>query len=333
MKLAVVGAGSWGSALTIALSKIAQELKLYCRTLAQMQTINSTRLNGGYLPNDVKFASNVVATNEFADVVTSDLVVIATPINALRGTIRSLCALKPSILPSIIWLCKGFESNSGLLPHQIIKEECANYHFDSGALLGPSFAHDVALSRITGLTLASDNIDFALKWAKILSTIENFRVYATPDVIGAEICAATKNIIAIAAGILDGLSLGSNARAALISRSLGEITRLVTALGGNYKTVYGLSGVGDLLLTCTGNLSRNRNVGLKLAQGQKLEQIIIDLGHVAEGVLTCKEVYNLSQKLAVEMPITKAVYDVLYNHHDIKATIESLLLREPKLEY
>jgi len=332
MRLAVIGAGAWGSALSVALSSIATQVLLYCRTKEQAEQINITRKNYGYLTDGVEFAANVLAISEFADLTACDLVVIATPINAMRAVLKQLGAIYQQ-LPHIIWLCKGFEAQSGMLPHEIVRQEFTEHAVKCAALLGPSFAHDVALSRITAFSLVSDNLDFAIKWGDILNGISNFRVYASTDVIGAEICAATKNIIAIAAGIVDGLALGNNARAALISRSLAEITRLVAALGGNHKTVYGLSGVGDLILTCTGNLSRNRNVGLKLAHGQSLAQIIAELGHVAEGVLTTKEVYTISQRLGVDMPIVNAVYAVLYQQRDIKTTIEGLLMRETKLEY
>lgn len=333
MKVGIIGGGSWGSALAIAFTKIAQVV-LYCRNQQQAININTTKLNAGYLPDGVAFNSNVYATNKLAEVIDVDLLVIATPINAMRGILTDIASYND--IPDTIWVCKGFEANTGLLPHQIIDElwqqrqTCIPFKY--GALLGPSFAYDVCLSKITGLTLVSCDIDFAIDWTNKLNKISNFRVYANSDLIGAEICGAIKNIIAIAAGIVDGLSLGDNARSALVTRSLSEISKLVIASGGSQKTVYGLSGVGDLILTCTGNLSRNRNVGLQLAQNGILSQILKDLGHVAEGVLTTKSVYELSKKLNIDMPITHAVYNVLYNNSNLKATIDGLLLREPKIE-
>jgi len=248
-------------------------------------------------------------------------------------------------MPSIIWVCKGFELNSGLLPSQIIQDVLGNVldgrHSNSsnnnfgnfGALLGPSFAKEVALGLPTAVTLASHNCDFALNLAEQLCKIPNFRVYAHDDLIGSEVSAGVKNIIAIAVGISDGLNLGFNARAALITRSLSELCKLVLLLGGNPNTPYGLSGIGDLILTCTGDLSRNRSVGLELANGFDIDTILLKLGHVAEGVYATQEVYNMSKPLGIEMPIVAAVYNIIYNKHNIKQTVFNLLNRESKYEF
>lgn len=343
MKISVLGAGSWGSALAVTFSYIS-DVCLWSRNPKQVYAINSTHTNLKYLPDNVKFANNVSATDDLKVAIDTDLLVIATPINAFRDILLKIKAIyeaKSSLedgsesgqIPDIIWVCKGLEANSGLLPHKIIKEVFINDGAVSyGALLGPSFAFDVANNKPTAITLSSNNIDFAFKWVKVFAAIPNFRVYVNSDIIGSEIGSAVKNIIAIAAGICDGLNLGLNARAALITRSLSELSKLIIALGGDEKTVYGLTGVGDLILTCTGDLSRNRMVGLKLAEGSDLASILKNLGHVAEGVSTTLEVHKLAQSLKIDMPIVAAVYNVLYNKHELKSAIIRLLSREPKLE-
>ena len=289
MVIGVLGAGSWGSALAVAFSKIGN-VSLWSRNIQQVEQINHLKSNTGYLPDNILFSENVIAYNDLHDVLmSSDLVVIATPMSAFRN----ICIqIKNSIiLPNLLWACKGFELDSGLLPHQIILEIFGSLD-NCGAFLGPSFAHELACGLPTAITLAANNMDFSLQWTKILSQIDNLRVYAHDDIIGAEVGSGVKNVMAIAVGISDGLGLGLNARAALITRSLNELSLLVLALGGKSQTIYGLSGIGDLILTCTGDLSRNRTVGMRLASGQSLNQILTNLGHVAEGVYATKEVYN-----------------------------------------
>lgn len=286
----------------------------------------------GYLPHGLIFNSAVSATSDLKVLLNSDLIIIATPLNALRGMLMNIYSKFSKEIPDIIWVCKGFESDTGLLPHQIAKQVLGERTVNCGALLGPSFAFEVANGLPTAVTLATHNLEFGFKWIELFKQIPNFRVYVNADIIGAEIGAALKNIIAIAAGIADGLSLGQNARAALITRGLSELACLVVALGGNEKTIYGLTGVGDLILTCTGNLSRNRIVGQKLAMGLELTKIISELGHVAEGILTTKEVYKISLELKIEMPIIEAVFNIIYNRHDVNSTIIKLLNRLPKPE-
>ena len=217
-----------------------------------------------------------------------------------------------------------------MLPHQVVAEELGADAL-CGALSGPSFAEEVARGLPLAITLASRNADFAREMALELHSAR-FRIYANGDLPGAEVGGAVKNIMAIATGICDGLGFGYNARAALMTRGLAEIARLGVALGGQPATFMGLAGMGDLILTCTGDLSRNRQVGLALATGRKLEQILADLGHVAEGVSTAREVARLADQLAIEMPITQAVNAIL--HHDVPAAeaVEKLLSRDPKSE-
>ena len=341
MKICIIGAGSWGSALAIAFSSIA-DISLFSHNKAQVQQINKFHTNEGYLPQGIAFQSHVVATDDFDSIHDVDLFIIATPISALREMLLKIRQkhynvqkeeLKKITLPDIIWVCKGFEAITGLLPHQVFKEVFGDSIISYGALLGPSFAADVVHKLPTAITLTGNDLDFIFKWIKIFKPIENFRIYANQDIIGASIGAGVKNIIAIATGIVDGLHLGLNARAALITRSLSELSRLIIALGGCESTVYGLTGIGDLILTCTGDLSRNRQVGLQLATGKSLVEITSTLGHVAEGVATTKEVYHLGKKLKISMPIIDAVYNVIYLAQDVKSCIYELLSRESKLEF
>ena len=230
----------------------------------------------------------------------------------------------------VVWLCKGFEEGSGELPHQVaaaVLGESAR----CGALSGPSFAEEVARGLPCALTLASRDAAFAREAAALLHG-GRMRVYYSSDLVGVEIGAAVKNVMAIAAGISDGLGLGLNARAALITRGLAEIARLGTALGGQPETFMGLAGAGDLILTATGDLSRNRRVGLELARGRPLKDVVANLGHVAEGVHSAREAAKLAASRGVEMPVTEAVSAVLEGRITPAAAVERLLARESKME-
>lgn len=334
MNISVLGAGSWGSALAIAFSHVA-DISLWSHDPKQVESIKNTRVNIGYLPEHITFPTNIYLSNSFEDsILKSELIVIATPISALRQIIQKIqVVFKDTKTPDIIWVCKGFEPSSGKLPHKIVEEEYTNNVPRVGALLGPSFAKEVALSMPTAITLASQDLDFAMEWAEKLKKIPNFRIYAHDDLIGAEVGAGVKNIMAIAVGICDGLNLGYNARAGLITRSLNELGNLVLLLGGKNETIYGLTGIGDLILTCTGDLSRNRTVGLELAKGYAIDQVVTNLGHVAEGVNACREVYNLSKKLNIDMPIVEAVYKIMFEKADLLSQVKDLLSREPKIEF
>jgi glycerol-3-phosphate dehydrogenase (NAD(P)+) len=332
MLISILGAGSWGSALAVAVSNVAN-VRLWSYSLDQVDEMIKTSHNTAYLPSDVRFSDNVSFTNDIKDACyQADLIVIATPVASFR---EILIKIKNSCdhdnIPDIIWVCKGFEVGSGLLPHQVIGEVLGEFH-NYGALLGPTFAHEVAISLPTAITLASLSSEFSKKWIKLLKGIPNFRIYANNDLIGAEVGSAVKNIIAIAAGVGDGLQLGLNARAALITRSLHEISELIKKLGGNVDTLYGLTGIGDIILTCTGDLSRNRTVGLELSKGYNIDTVLANLGHVAEGVYATKEVYLLAKRYQVSMPIVEAVYGVIYENKNVKDSVLGLLSREPKFE-
>lgn len=295
-KIGVLGAGSWGSALTVAFSHV-MPVTIWSRNSEHAASMSLSRTNPDYIPAAVKFSDNVQITSDIHQAIRDkNLIVIATPLSGLRDMFRQIREQYPDSLPEIIWVCKGLEVGSGLFPHQIAEAELGNFS-NIGALLGPSFAKEVALSLPTAITLTSSNIEFAKKWIDLFNPIPNFRVYANTDVIGSEVGSAVKNIMAIAVGISDGMCLGYNARAALITRSLNELSMMVMALGGEAKTIYGLTGIGDLILTCTGDLSRNRTVGLELAKGKTCKQILQSLGHVAEGVYATQEIYKLGKKI------------------------------------
>jgi len=281
-RVAVLGAGAWGTALAAVLSGRLQ-VALWARDPAQAQTIAKTRRNERYLPG-IEVPGSVQVGNDLAAAIAgAQLVLVATPVAGMRELLKKFDARTP-----LVWLCKGFEEGSGLLPHQIV-EEVLGGDARCGALSGPSFAAEVARGMPCALTLAARDAAFARESAALLHG-GRMRVYYSADLVGVEIGGAVKNVMAIAAGISDGLGLGLNARAALITRGLAEIARLGAAFGGSPETLFGLAGAGDLILTATGDLSRNRRVGLELARGRKLAEILADLGHVAEGVHSAREV-------------------------------------------
>ena len=327
MKLTVIAAGAWGTALAIAFS--ARHLvTLWTREDDVAQEMRRYRENRRFLPG-FNLPDNLQIGDAFESAVASaELLVIATPLLGFRPTLRRL--RETGLVRPLIWVCKGLEAGSALLPHQVVADELGG-DAPCGVLTGPSFAEEVARGLPLAITLASRNAAFAQDMARELHT-PRFRIYANDDLPGAEVGGAVKNVMAIATGICDGLGFGLNARAALMTRGLAEIARLGVALGGQPQTFMGLAGMGDLLLTCTGDLSRNRKVGLALEAGKKLPQILADLGHVAEGVSTAREVSRLAARLGIEMPITQAVDDIL--HHDVPAlaAVELLLSRDPKPE-
>ena len=234
------------------------------------------------------------------------------------------------LLRPLLWVCKGLEAESAKLPHQIVSETIGS-NFSCGALSGPSFAEEVARGLPTAITLASHDAAFARQTVLDLHS-SHLRLYANNDLPGVEVGGAVKNIMAIATGICDGLGFGYNARAALMTRGLAEIARFGVALGGQASTFMGLAGMGDLVLTCTGELSRNRQVGLAVAAGKKLPQILADLGHIAEGVSTAREVARLATQLGIEMPITEAVDAILHRNMSAMDAVNQLLSRDPRLE-
>ncbi|POZ61308.1 NAD(P)H-dependent glycerol-3-phosphate dehydrogenase [Chromobacterium alticapitis] len=328
MKLAILGAGAWGTALAIAFARHHQ-VTLWARDAAQIEQMADERLNRRYLP-DCPFPDLLKLSANLAEAVEgAELLLIVTPMSGLRPTLKALTALKTP-LPPVLWACKGFEAGSSLLPHQVVAEELPADHA-CGVLSGPSFAREVAQGMPAAVTIASDDAEFAARVARELHS-PRLRLYANDDLVGVEVGGAVKNVMAIATGVADGLHFGLNARAALITRGLAEITRLAMALGASQHTMMGLSGMGDLILTCTGELSRNRQVGLKLAEGKPLPQVLQELGHVAEGVATAREVLTMAERLQVDMPITAAVCGLLYQGNDPAQVVDGLLNRSPKSE-
>src|SRR5712671_1116 len=323
-RIAVLGAGAWGSAIASVLSA-RLEVALWTQKPEQAQAIAATRRNERYLPG-VAIPRAIAVTSDLPRAVAGvQLVLAATPVAGLRDVLQKLDAPVP-----LVWLCKGFEEGSGLLPHQIAAETLGD-SAQFGALSGPSFADEVARGLPCALTLASSDPAFAREAAALLHG-GRMRIYYSADVVGVEISGAVKNVMAIAAGISDGLGLGHNARAALITRGLAEMARLSAALGGQTETVMGLTGAGDLILTATGDLSRNRRVGMELARGKPLAEILSQLGHVAEGARSAKEAARMAAARKVEMPVTDAVNAVLEGQLAPAAAVERLLSRDPKRE-
>jgi glycerol-3-phosphate dehydrogenase (NAD(P)+) len=269
-------------------------------------------------------AVSVIA--DFEAAAQADWHIIATPMSALRETARRLSGYQPQ---RVLWLCKGLEADSESLPHQVLQQVLPGV--TCGALSGPSFAQEAAQGLPFALVCASENVAFARHAAETLHG-GNMRVYSSGDVVGVEIAGAVKNVMAIATGIADGLKLGMNARAALITRGLAEMTRLGLALGARAETFMGLAGVGDLLLTCTGDLSRNRRVGLALARGEVLTDITAQLGAVAEGVKSAPSIDQLARRTGVEMPITRAVCAVLFERLPAQEALQQLLSRQVRSE-
>jgi len=329
MNISILGAGAWGTALAMSLAE-RHSVMLWGRDAAVMQAAQEARENAAYLPG-FRFPDSLQLSSDLDAAIThansNGLLIVATSLAGLRPLATQL---KPYAIPNLVWLCKGFEEKTNLLPHQIVREILGDA-IPAGALSGPSFAQEVARGLPCALAIASDS---AVLRERVVQAVHGpaIRIYSTDDVIGVEVGGAVKNILAIATGIIDGLGLGLNARAALITRGLSEITRFGVALGGRAETFNGLAGMGDLILTCTGDLSRNRKVGLGLAQGKKLEQVVVELGHVAEGVRCAQAVRELAHEHGVDMPIANAVAAVLFDGESPRDTVKRLLSRDPRDE-
>jgi glycerol-3-phosphate dehydrogenase (NAD(P)+) len=326
MRIAVLGAGAWGSALAISLCA-AHEVRLWARRREACAQIARDR-SSPYLP-EASFPDALRVEADLAAAASGcELAIVATSTAGLRETAAAIAALRTPI--DLLWACKGFERGSGKLPHEIVAEVLPAAA-RTGALSGPSFALEVARGQPTAIVLASREAAFAADTAAQLNSAR-LRIYSSADLVGVELGGAVKNVIAIAAGIADGLDLGRNARAALVTRGLAEIVRLGVALGGQPETFMGLAGLGDLVLTCTGDLSRNRDVGLRLARGQVLGDILRELGHVAEGVQSAASVRDLARGKGIEMPITESVCGVLFEGRPPAEAVRQLLARDPKAE-
>jgi glycerol-3-phosphate dehydrogenase (NAD(P)+) len=327
MAVSVLGAGAWGTALAHALAA-RSEVCLWARDPLLAASVQQERANARYLPG-VHLAQGVRCTADLAQAVEhahGGLLVAAVPTSGLRPLLAGLRPLAPAA--ALAWLSKGLERGTGHFAHEIAAAELPAVA--SGPLSGPSFAQEVAAGRPTALVIAgSPALCGAVTQAVHAPTL---RVYSSPDIVGVEVGGAVKNVLAIATGICDALDLGLNARAALMTRGLSETRRLALALGAQGDTLMGLAGLGDLVLTCTGALSRNRKVGLALGQGRTLEQALAELGHVAEGVWSARPVVERARRLGVEMPICEAVLEVLESGCSARVAVEQLLAREPRAE-
>jgi glycerol-3-phosphate dehydrogenase (NAD(P)+) len=351
MKIAVLGAGAWGTALAIN-AGAHHAVTLWARDASQVQAMQAERVNTRYLPG-LPFTAGVQVSSDALGpwLAEQDLVVVGSPMSALRGMLTQLAPILGDRVP-VAWLCKGFEAAQpevshldashasssrpdaspmgvGLMAHEVRAQVAPVLR--GGALSGPSFAQEVARGMPTALVAASS--DAAARDAMVQAFHNpSLRVYANDDIVGVEVGGAVKNVLAIATGLCDGLQLGLNARAALITRGLAEITRLGVALGAKAETFMGLSGLGDLVLTATGDLSRNRKVGLALAQGMTLQQAVDSLGHVAEGVYCARTVVQRAQALGVDMPIAQAVVALLDGHISPAQAVAVLMGRGAKGE-
>lgn len=332
MHITLIGAGAWGTAMALAASlhPAGHTVTLHARDAAQADALRTQRQNARYLPGIALPDSIEISSVPLASLLTSssdcDLWVIATPMAGLREVLTAMAVVNAPVA----WLCKGLESGTGLMPHEVQAQVAP--HLRAGALSGPSFALEVARQQPTALVAASAHAPVRDALVQAFHG-PALRVYANSDIVGVEVGGAVKNVLAIATGLCDGLDLGLNARAALITRGLAEMTRLGLALGAHSDTFMGLSGLGDLVLTATGDLSRNRKVGLLLAQGQSLAQAVTSLGHVAEGVYSARTILQRAHALGVDMPITEAVVALLDARLSPREAVLALMGRGPKGEF
>jgi glycerol-3-phosphate dehydrogenase (NAD(P)+) len=326
-KIAVLGAGAWGTALAMNISQ-RHQVSLWARNAGHVSGMRKARANPLYL-GDFKFNDQLQVEDDLATALHgADLILSVVPTAGFRGILQDIKVLGCKL--PIVWAHKGLEPLSAKLPYEVAFEELGNEQ-KWGALSGPSFAAELVRGLPTAVTLAANDEAFANE-AALLIHGANLRVYHTTDVIGVSVGGAVKNVMAIAAGISDGMGFGNNARAAMITRGLAEMTRFGVALGASAETFMGLAGAGDLILTCTGQYSRNREVGLQLASGKSLADILQGLGHVAEGVNTAREVMRRAESIGVDMPITFEVNQALSNGKSAKDAVTDLLGREQKPE-
>ena len=327
--VAVLGAGSWGTALAIHLARNGYPVRLWGRDPARQARLAHERENAVYLPG-VPFPDGLeIRDNLFAAIEGLRRMLLVVPSHAFRAT---LAALAPRLAQGsvVAWATKGLEPGSGKLLSQVVQEELGEAAA-MGVISGPTFAHEVARNLPTAVTVAARDEAVARDIAAWLQA-HHMRVYTSRDMAGVQLGGAIKNVMAIAAGVSDGLGFGANARAALITRGLAELMRLGVAMGGVKDTFMGLTGAGDLILTCTDDASRNRRVGLGLGRGRRLPEVLAELGQEAEGVATARELHQMAGRLGVDMPITEQVYRVLYEGRSPREGVEALLSREQKPE-
>jgi glycerol-3-phosphate dehydrogenase (NAD(P)+) len=328
-EIAVIGAGSWGTALAIQLGRSGQRPTLWGREPEVIAALKNERQNSVFLPN-IELPEAVRINADLDEVIAQHRdILICVPSHVFRSVLEGI---RPNLIPGarIAWATKGFEVSSGKLPHQIA-HETLGIEVPLAVVSGPTFATEVGLGLPTAMTVAASNPDYADELAWRFSD-DNFRAYTSADMVGVEVGGAVKNILAIATGLSDGLGFGANTRVALITRGLAEMTRLGMALGASRDTFMGLSGMGDLVLTCTDDQSRNRRMGLALAAGKSVDETSAEIGQVVEGVKAAAAVHKVSQDLEVEMPICHQVYRMLYDGITVEQAIHALMQREVKSE-
>jgi glycerol-3-phosphate dehydrogenase (NAD(P)+) len=327
--ISILGAGSWGTALAVQAARNGCDTLLWGHNPKHIASLKQTGENSRYLPG-IHFPDNLQLTDKLEEAVAfSPILLISVPSHAFRAT---LAQIKPLLgeKQRIAWATKGFDCLDGALLSEVASQILGD-DFEIAVLSGPTFAQEVAADLPTALTIASASEDFSAQLSERLHN-QRFRIYTSSDIIGVQIGGASKNVLAIAAGIADGLGFGANTRAALITRGLTEVMRLGLKLGGQADTFMGLAGLGDLILTCTDNQSRNRRFGLALGQGKEQKQALNEIDQEVEGISAAREAYRLSQKYGVEMPITEQVYRVLFEHLPPKQAVQNLLTRDQKSE-
>jgi len=326
--ITVVGAGSWGTALAIQLAREGHATQLWGRDGAQLDAMRRARCNARYLP-DAAFPASLRIVDELSEALNgAGDALIAVPSHSFRATLESI---KPHLSQGtrVAWATKGFEIQSGLLPHQVALEVLGSR---SGAVLsGPTFAKEVGAGLPTAMTVASQDVRFAKELALSLSG-PNFRAYTQTDITGVEVGGAVKNVIAIGSGIADGMGFGANTRVALITRGLAEMMRLGVKLGAVRETFMGLAGLGDLVLTCTDDQSRNRRFGMALGQGRSTSQAQAEIHQVVEGLPAASAIHAVAQRLGVDMPICREVYRVMHEGKPVRAAVQALMEREVRSE-
>ncbi len=327
---AILGAGAWGSALAVSLARGGAPVRLWGRDAARMEALRRTRRDERALPG-VELPPQVAVTSDLAAAVgDAGLIVVAVPSRAFRAVLEALAAVVAPAVP-VAWATKGLEPDTGRLLHEVAAEALGPPGRPLGVVSGPTFASEIAAGLPAAITVAATDPDIAARIAGRLH-YGPLRAYTATDVVGVELGGAVKNVLAIAAGIADGLGFGANTRTALITRGLAEMIRLGTALGGRRETFIGLAGLGDLVLTCTDDQSRNRRAGLALGRGTPLDAALRAIGQAVEGVPTAREVVRRARAAGIEMPITEQVYAVLYEGCAPRTAVQALLAREPRPE-
>ena len=330
-RIGVIGAGSWGTTLANLLAEKGFEVDLWVREQKVLEEIKNRHINSVFLP-DVKLVDRLKPVKSFEEaVVEKELILMVVPSHVFRKVLKGVGRYLNTEM-GLMAATKGIENDSLMMMSQVVTSVLPGEYMKRFACIGgPSFAKEVSKKHPTAVTIACGDLEYAERLQQVFNT-EFFRVYISKDVTGVQLGGALKNVIAIGAGVADGLGFGHNARAALITRGLAEITRLAVAIGANPHTLAGLAGMGDLVLTCTGDMSRNRTVGLKIGKGMSLDEITGSTSMVAEGIKTARSAYELGKKMEVDMPICNQVYHILYNDKDPKEAVKYLMSRELKVE-